>query len=105
MIGNTPTTSITELKKNPMTILEQSKELSEAIYLLNRNRLVVVVMEKERNEAMQNLIEALEDKLLEVEALKRVKEIDEGKTTLIPDKEVRSEESRNVKWSLNDGWE
>ena len=54
---------------------------------------------------MQNLIEALEDKLLEVEALKRVKEIDEGKTTLIPDKEVRNKESRNVKWSLNDGWE
>ncbi|WP_161879292.1 type II toxin-antitoxin system Phd/YefM family antitoxin [Alkalibacterium sp. MB6] len=105
MIGNIPTSSITEMKKNPMHIIEESRELNEPIYLLNRNRPVAVVMDKERYEAMQYLIEELEDKLLEAKALKRINDIDSGIATLIPDKDVRSEESRNVEWSLDDGWE
>lgn len=72
MIGSTPTTSITDLKTNPMSIIEMSKELNHAVYLLNRNKPVAVVMDKEKYEEMTELIDRLEEQLLYVETEKRL---------------------------------
>jgi len=72
MIGNIPTTSITDLKANPMSVIGKSKELNEAVYLLNRNKPVAVVMDKEMYEHMIEMIENLEEKLLYAETEKRL---------------------------------
>ncbi|GEK91240.1 type II toxin-antitoxin system Phd/YefM family antitoxin [Alkalibacterium kapii] len=75
MIGSTPTTSITDLKANPMNVIEKSKELNHAVYLLNRNKPVAVVMDKEKYEQMTELIERLEDQVLYAETEKRLEYI------------------------------
>lgn len=72
MIGSIPTTSITDLKANPMSVIGKSKELNEAVYLLNRNKPVAVVIDKEKYERMIELIENLEEQLLYAETEKRL---------------------------------
>lgn len=72
MIGSIPTTSITDLKANPMRVVDKSKELNHAVYLLNRNKPVAVVMDKEKYEEMTGLIERLEEQLLYAETERRL---------------------------------
>lgn len=87
MIGSIPTTSITDLKANPMSIVEKSKELNHAVYLLNRNKPVAVVMDKEKYENMTELIEQLEEQLLYAETERRLEYMKQN-----PDYETYSDE-------------
>lgn len=72
MIGNIPTTSITDLKTNPMGVIDQSKQLKDPVYLLNRNKPVAVIMDNEQYEIMREHIEILEERVLDMETEKRL---------------------------------
>lgn len=72
MIGKIPTTSITDLKANPMGVIDQSKKIDDPIYLLNRNKPVAVIMDNDQYEIMREQIEILEERILYMEAENRL---------------------------------
>lgn len=72
MIGKIPTTSITDLKANPMGVIDQSKKIDDPVYLLNRNKPVAVIMDNDQYEIMREQIEILEERILYLETEKRL---------------------------------
>ena len=81
MMSGIPKGSISDVKKSPMDVFKMSAELSQGIYILNRNDIAGVVLDKNLYEAMAERIEALEEMVLEAEAYRRIQNYDSNKET------------------------
>ncbi len=89
--------SISDLKKSPMSTIEKAQKDRNAVYVLNNNKAVAVILDEQ---SYRNLIEGYQkisteneqllDRIVELEAEKRIA----MNVEYLKDSEVRSEESR-----------
>lgn len=91
-----PLTSVSDLKKSPMKIIELSKVSGDAVYILNNNKDVGVIVDSdhyktlvERNVQLTNEVSELSDRIAYLEAELRLLTNDQVYT----DEEVRGTET------------
>lgn len=75
-ILNVPTTSITEVKKNPNKIFDQAKKEKTGVYVFNHNDVSGVMLSKDQYEALNQRIDLLEEKIFDYEAAIRISKKD-----------------------------
>lgn len=100
-----PTTSISELKKDPRSLFKEAADQGTGVYVLNRNTPSGIVMSVEDYEMMVKRLDQLEDMFLEKEVTTRLAH-DTGE--YIDDETVRGKTKANtetVEIDENDGWE
>lgn len=100
-----PTTSISELKKNPRSLFKTAADKGTGVYVLNRNTPSGIVMSVTDYEEMVKRLDQLEDLFLEKEVAERLAN-DKGK--YFTDEEVRGKDIANaqkLEIDENDGWE
>ncbi|EOH93918.1 type II toxin-antitoxin system Phd/YefM family antitoxin [Enterococcus pallens] len=101
--------SISDLKKSPMSTIEKAQKDRNAVYVLNNNKAVAVILDEQ---SYSNLIEGYQkisteneqllDRIVELEAEKRIA----MNVEYLKDSEVRSEESRIAELpDIVDDWE
>lgn len=95
-----PTTSITELKKAPMAIIDLAKESNTGVYVLNRNEVAGVVLSEHQYKAINKENDQLHEEILLLETALRLSKTD---IVTFTDKEVRA--SYDVEIDENDGWD
>ena len=108
MIQNIPKGSITDVKKSPMDIFKKSKEVNQGVYILNRNDVAGVMLDKELYEDLLVKIEELTDKLFEAEAARRIALYDSREHPVTYSlEEVMGEKLANMTFDADedDGWE
>ena len=102
-ILDVPTTSISEVKKSPTIVFKKAKEENTPVYVFNRGAVAGVMLTQEQYESLTNEIEALQERVLNLEVEKRlaIKDLD-----LYSDEEVRGANADQfVTVDENDGWE
>jgi len=105
MIKGIPKSSIAAVKKAPMDVFKISKELQQGVYIINRDKVVGVIVSQEEYEGLYHLIEELEGKVLYADTITRLEEFEKDPVTY-SDKEVRGERSNvNLYDSTDDEWE
>ena len=100
-----PTTSISELKKDPKSLFKEAADKKTGVYVLNRNTPSGIVMSVQDYEIMVKRLDQLEDLYLEHIASER---LNHDKGHYLTDREVRGKEKANsntVEIDENDGWE
>lgn len=102
-ILDVPTTSVTEVKKNPNKIFEQAKKEKTGVYVFNRNDVSGVMLSQEQYESLNQRIELLEEKILNYEVAMRLNQED---VKTYSDFEVRGSVANDpIIIDDNDGWE
>lgn len=103
-ILDVPTSSITELKKDPSSLFKKAANQKTGVYVLNRNTPSGIVMSVKDYEAMVKRLDQLEDLFLEKTVENRIKH-DSGQ--YYTDVQVRGKakaNSKNVEINEEDGW-
>ena len=98
-------TKISDIRKSPMDYFKMSKEKKKEIYVLNNNSVAGVMIDKDTFDDLNSYVRELEDEILYLNIEKRMNDIDNSSSSLIPEKNVLGNRLENVKWSENDGWE
>lgn len=62
-----PLVSISDLKKSPMIVLKLAKQYGDAVYILNNNKDVGVVVDSERYKDLMKEVSALKEKNTELQ--------------------------------------
>ena len=104
-INDSLMTKISDIRKSPMDYFKMSKEKKKEIYVLNNNSVAGVMIDKDTFDDLNSYVRELEDKILFLNVEKRMNDIDNSSSSLIPEKDVLGNRLENVKWSENDGWE
>jgi hypothetical protein len=100
---NVPTASISEVKISPGKIFKAAESHNNGVYVFNRGNVVGVMLTREQYEQLTGSVEALADRLIELEAEKRI--ATEG-LKKYPDDKVRSKRARAYDVvDFSDGWE
>ena len=102
-ILDVPTTSISEVKKSPTIVFKKAKEENTPVYVFNRGDVAGLMQTQEQYESMTNEIEALHERVLDLEVEKRlaIKDLE-----LYSDEEVRGANADQfVTVDENDGWD
>jgi len=105
MMGDIAKGSITDVKNSPMDVFKLSGELKQAVYILNRNNVAGVVLDKDLYEKMAQTIEELEEKLHDAEVFKRIQKHDAQENPVTYSLEEAGIDLSNVDYSEDDGWE
>ncbi|WP_159722749.1 type II toxin-antitoxin system Phd/YefM family antitoxin [Enterococcus sp. CSURQ0835] len=73
-----PTSSITEVKKSPMTVFEQARQAGTGVYIFNREKIAGVMLTKEQYEGLLEELTELRQRAAELvsEPAVAVKEIE-----------------------------
>jgi len=111
-----PITSISDLKKSPKKLFDESNNTKKGIFVFNRNKPEGVILSLnhyksliKKNEDLQSELDQLNEKLLDFEtdkeALRRIKEQKRNPQRLFTEEEVLGHQLDNVKLDDNDGWE
>ena len=102
-ILDVPTTSVTEVKKNPNKIFEQAKKAQTGVYVFNRNVVSGVMLSQEQYETLNHRIDLLEEKILNYEVAMRLNNHD---VKTYSDFQVRGSVANNpIVIDDHDGWE
>ena len=104
-INDSLMTKISDVRKSPMDYFKMSKEKKKEIYVLNNNSVAGVMIDKDTFDDLNSYVRELEDEILYLNIEKRMNDIDNSSSSLIPEKNVLGNRLENVKWSENDGWE
>jgi PHD/YefM family antitoxin component YafN of YafNO toxin-antitoxin module len=100
---NVPTATISDVKISPSKIFKVAASNDNGVYIFNRGNVVGVMLTREQYERLTESVEALTDRLIEMEAGQRV-----AQTELKPysDEDVRGKSVRAEEIiDLNDGWD
>ena len=109
---NVPIESITELKKSPMKVIDESKKNNTGVYILNNNKPVGVTLDVDlyenllrSNQQLEALIEDLKNQLFDAQidliALARLQDKDRG---VIPATEVMGKDWNKNLENIHDDW-
>lgn len=106
---NVPLRTITDIKLSPMKIFEESKKKHTAVYVLNKNKKVGVMLDVEEFHKMIEMV-ALANQFIDELAEERYQEkiyhrIQKDKNVRWTDEEVRNERTNLDLSSLPDEWE
>lgn len=101
--------SISDLKKSPMASIEIARKTHNGVYVLNNNRAVAVILDTQNytdmidnNKKLSAENEKLLDKIIELEAEKRIAMNEE----YLSDLEVRGDSANQIDLSnIEDEWE
>jgi hypothetical protein len=100
---NVPTATISEVKISPSKIFKAAESNDNGVYVFNRGSIVGVMLTKEQYERLTGAVEALTDKLIELEVEKRIA-VDDLKR--YPDGAVRGVRARDHETvDMSDGWD
>jgi PHD/YefM family antitoxin component YafN of YafNO toxin-antitoxin module len=100
---NVPTATISEVKVSPGKIFKAAESNDNGVYIFNRGSVVGVMLTREQYEQLTGAIEALTDRLIELEAEKRIATDGLKK---YPDAKVRDSRVRDRETvDMNDGWD
>jgi len=111
-----PITSISELKKSPKKLFEESDAKKAEIFVFNRNKPEGVIISLnhyesmiKKNEDMKREMDKIKEELFDLqmdsEAEKRIKTHKKDGTSLINEKDVLGNLLDNVTLNDDDGWE
>jgi PHD/YefM family antitoxin component YafN of YafNO toxin-antitoxin module len=99
---NVSTASISEVKMSPVKIFKIAESTENGVYIFNRGTVAGVMLTREQYERLTDGIEALTDRLIELEAAKRILSTELKTYT---DEKVRNVKSDDVfPIDLDDGW-
>ncbi|GAQ02441.1 type II toxin-antitoxin system Phd/YefM family antitoxin [Companilactobacillus pabuli] len=109
-------TSISDLKKSPQKLFDQSNNTNEGIFVFNRNKPEGVLLSlkhyddliKENRilrEKLDKAYEKLLDEKMNIESEKRIKDHLNNHTKMISEDEVLGDGLKNIKIDDEDGWE
>ena len=102
-ILDVPTTSVTEVKKNPNKIFDHARKQKTGVYVFNRNDVSGVMLSQEQYESLNQRIDLLEEKILDYEVSMRLNKQD---INTYSDIEVRGDIANEpIIIDENDGWE
>jgi hypothetical protein len=87
-ILNTLTSTISELKKSPMDVFRRASKENEGVYVLNRKKIVGIILAQEKYESLIKENDCLQDKVVELVAENRLLK---ENTAIFSDAEVRGE--------------
>ena len=104
-INDSLMTKISDIRKSPMDYFKMSKEKKKEIYVLNNNSVAGVMIDKDTFDDLNSYVRELEDEILYLNVKKRMNDIDNSSSSLIPEKDVLGNRLENLKWAENDGWE
>jgi hypothetical protein len=100
---NVPTATISEVKISPGKIFKTAEKSNNGVYVFNRGSVVGVMLTREQYEQLTGAIEALTDRLSELEAEKRIAT---GGLKKYSDAKVRGDHVHGHETvDLNDGWD
>jgi cell division protein FtsB len=91
-ILNTLTSTISELKKSPMDVFRKASKENEGVYVLNRKKIVGIILAQEKYESLIKENDYLQDKIIELVAEIRLLNKD---ATIFSDLEIRGEKIVN----------
>jgi PHD/YefM family antitoxin component YafN of YafNO toxin-antitoxin module len=91
-ILNTLTSTISELKKSPMDVFRKASKENEGVYVLNRKKIVGIILPQEKYESLIKENDCLQDKVVELVAEIRLLNKD---VTIFSDLDVRGEKIVN----------
>jgi PHD/YefM family antitoxin component YafN of YafNO toxin-antitoxin module len=100
---NVSTVSISDVKMSPGKIFKQAESTDNGVYVFNRGTVVGVMLTQEQYERLTESVEILTDRLIEIEAAKRMMD-----TTLktMKDRDVRNVDSADaLPIGMDDGWD
>ena len=104
-INGSLVTKISDVRKSPMDYFKLSKEKKKEVYVLNNNSVAGVMIDKNTFDDLNSYVREFEDEILYLNVEKRMNDIDNSSSSLIPEKDVLGNRLENVKWAENDGWE
>ena len=101
-ILDVPHKSISDVKRAPMDIFKEAEELNNGVYIFNRNKVAGVILTQEQYESLNNEIEALYERIDEMEVKSRLADSDRGR---VPVNEVIGYDLSSDELDEDDGWE
>ena len=104
-INGSLVTKISDVRKSPMDYFKLSKEKKKEVYVLNNNSVAGVMIDKNTFDDLNSYVREFEDEILYLNVEKRMNDIDNSSSSLIPEKDVLGNRLENVKWAENDGCE
>jgi PHD/YefM family antitoxin component YafN of YafNO toxin-antitoxin module len=101
---NIPTASISDVKMSPNKIFKMAESTDNGVYIFNRGNIAGVMLTQAQYEKLTDCIEALTDKLVETEALRRLMLTD---VKTFSDEEVRGKAKGSDPFpiEMDDGWD